>query len=335
MTTITRFTKEQLLKRLEEQMSSARYALGFVQDSEILRDIEMDLRLAEIALASLDAEPVLYAAEETLAYAKHGELHLTCLSEPMGDAVIPLYATSPAQRMPDMNGFRPCPFCNSPVKWCGENSEDSDDGHVCHHIQCTNPECGADFDFTNTGDDLLPDDPETLDAMTAAECLQPLRNVCLNRFNSRAAMLQRNQPVSNRDELLPSIKHAPELDSVAKNAKLLPSKYPVIPDEVLSAIRKVARIRTDFNHFDGDRRGIADCLDEAEQELIVTINEHTAMLQAGNGSTNGKPLTITLPALPVLGSQEEWYQGFAAGAGSMREECAAALISAGIRVEMK
>ncbi|WP_195618792.1 DUF551 domain-containing protein [Citrobacter farmeri] len=94
--TTTRFTKEQLLKRLEEQMSSARYALGFVQDSEILRDIEMDLRLAEIALASLTAEPALYAAEETLAYANMGELHLTCLSEPMGDAVIPLYTAPPA-----------------------------------------------------------------------------------------------------------------------------------------------------------------------------------------------------------------------------------------------
>ena len=39
----------------------------------------------------LNAEPVLYAAEETLAYAKMGELHLKCLSQPMGDAVIPLY----------------------------------------------------------------------------------------------------------------------------------------------------------------------------------------------------------------------------------------------------
>lgn len=57
MTTITRFTKEQLLKRLEEQMSSARYALSFVQDSEILRDIEMDLRITEISRASLEAEP--------------------------------------------------------------------------------------------------------------------------------------------------------------------------------------------------------------------------------------------------------------------------------------
>ena len=60
-----------------------------------------------------------------------------------------------------------------------------------------------------------------------------------------------------------------------------------------------------------------------------------AMLQAGDGGTNSKLLTITLPALPVLGSREEWYQGFAAGAGSMREECAAALISAGIDVEVK
>ena len=75
----------------------------------------------------------------------------------------------------------------------------------------------------------------------------------------------------------------------------LTGNYPVIPDDVLSAVRKVARIRADFDDFDGDRRGIGDCLDEAEQELIVTINEHAAMLQTGNDSTTGKPLTITLP----------------------------------------
>ncbi len=46
---------------------------------------------------------------------------------------------------------------------------------------------------------------------------------------------------------------------------------PVIPGDVLSAILKVARVRADFDDFDGDRRGIGDCLDEAEQELIVTI----------------------------------------------------------------
>lgn len=89
-----------------------------------------------------------------------------------------------------------------------------------------------------------------------------------------------SQPVSNRDELPPGIKPAPYLDSVAKNAKSPPGNSPVIPDDVLSAVRKVARIRADFDDFDGDRRGIGDCLDEAEQDLIVTINKHASVIAA-------------------------------------------------------
>ncbi|MDM3247374.1 hypothetical protein [Citrobacter sp. Cf068] len=50
------------------------------------------VKVIDGAIAAFGAEPVLYAAEETLAYAKMGELHLKCLSQPMGDAVIPLYA---------------------------------------------------------------------------------------------------------------------------------------------------------------------------------------------------------------------------------------------------
>ena len=60
----------------------------------------------------------------------------------------------------------------------------------------------------------------------------------------------------------------------------------VIPGEVLSAIREVARIRADFDDFDGDRRGIGDCLDEAEQELIVTINKYASQLAAEPIATN-------------------------------------------------
>ncbi|HFK9525417.1 TPA: hypothetical protein ACG0T3_004092 [Citrobacter farmeri] len=57
-----------------------------------------------------------------------------------------------------------------------------------------------------------------------------VREVMEESYNAcRAAMLQ-GQPVSNRDELLPSIKPAPELDSVDKNAELLPGNSPVIPD---------------------------------------------------------------------------------------------------------
>ncbi|HBQ8589744.1 TPA: hypothetical protein L9A94_002771 [Klebsiella pneumoniae] len=38
-----------------------------------------------------DSEPVVYASEETLAYAAHGELLVKVLSQPAGDAIIPLY----------------------------------------------------------------------------------------------------------------------------------------------------------------------------------------------------------------------------------------------------
>lgn len=66
----------------------------------------------------------------------------------------------------------------------------------------------------------------------------------------------------------------------AENAESRCSNSPVIPDQVLSAVRKVARIRADFDDFDGDRRGIGDCLDEAEQELIVTINKYASVIAA-------------------------------------------------------
>ncbi|HIB5467908.1 TPA: hypothetical protein ACWXAD_003828 [Klebsiella quasipneumoniae subsp. similipneumoniae] len=57
---------------------------------------------------------------------------------------------------------------------------------------------------------------------------------------------------------------------------------PVVPDDVLEALQKVARIRLDLNDFDGDRRGIADCLCDAEEALIEVVNRRAAMLHAGN-----------------------------------------------------
>lgn len=57
---------------------------------------------------------------------------------------------------------------------------------------------------------------------------------------------------------------------------------PVVPDDVLAALQKVARIRLELNDFDGDRRGIADCLCDAEEALIEVVNRLAAMLHAGN-----------------------------------------------------
>ncbi|EQC3408430.1 hypothetical protein ACY4DU_002005 [Salmonella enterica] len=87
-------TKERLLK-----IQHWRETYG--ADSNVMLPTEEAAELARIALASLTAEPVLYAAEETLAYANMGEIHLTCLSEPMGDAVIPLYTAPPVPVVPE------------------------------------------------------------------------------------------------------------------------------------------------------------------------------------------------------------------------------------------
>lgn len=76
---------------------------------------------------------------------------------------------------------------------------------------------------------------------------------------------------------------------------------PVIPGEVLSAILKFARVRADFDDVDGDRRGIGDCLDEAEQELIVTINKYASQLAAEPIATNDvREQQTAVPPVPVI-----------------------------------
>ncbi|HFO8475649.1 TPA: ead/Ea22-like family protein [Escherichia coli] len=55
---------------------------------------------------------------------------------------------------------------------------------------------------------------------------------------------------------------------------------PTIPDEVLSAIRKVARMRVDSVAFDGDKRGLINALDEAEDALILTVSEYADEIAA-------------------------------------------------------
>ena len=59
------------------------------------------------------------------------------------------------------------------------------------------------------------------------------------------------------------------------------AQQPVVPNDVLDALQKVARIRLDMNDFDGDRRGIADCLGDAEEALIEVVNRRAAMLSGG------------------------------------------------------
>ncbi|WP_407257326.1 hypothetical protein [Klebsiella pneumoniae] len=73
------------------------------------------------------------------------------------------------------------------------------------------------------------------------------------------------------------LKLGEELEDLrAEQAEMQP--VPVVPDDVLKALQKVARIRLDMDGFDGDRRGIADCLGDAEEALIEVVNRRAAML---------------------------------------------------------
>lgn len=105
----------------------------------------------------------------------------------------------------------------------------------------------------------------------------------------RAAMLQAGNFRENKNS---STNNFREIAETSTN-------YPVIPSEVLSAIQKVAKIRADFDDFDGDRRGIGDCLDEAEQELIVTINKYASQLAAEPIAPNDVRERTAIPQVPV------------------------------------
>ncbi|ENJ8227060.1 hypothetical protein AB2C18_005387, partial [Escherichia coli] len=105
----------------------------------------------------------------------------------------------------------------------------------------------------------------------------------------RAAMLQAGNFRENKDSSTNNFRETSETST----------NYPVIPSEVLSAILKVAKIRADFDDFDGDRRGIGDCLDEAEQELIVTINKYASQLAAEPIAPNDVREQTAIPQVPV------------------------------------
>lgn len=129
-------------------------------------------------------------------------------------------------------------------------------------------------------DEIEPDDSNTFDYVDGW-------NAC------RAAMLQSGNFRENKNS---STNNFREIAETSTN-------YPVIPSEVLSAIQKVAKIRADFDDFDGDRRGIGDCLDEAEQELIVTINKYASQLAAEPIATNDVREQTAVPPIQAVVAQ--------------------------------
>ncbi|EMS0125002.1 DUF551 domain-containing protein [Escherichia coli] len=137
---------------------------------------------------------------------------------------------------------------------------------------------------------VVPDEIDVNDVPRAVTYFKTHRDCYADGWNAcRAAMLQSGNFRENKNS---STNNFREIAETSTN-------YPVIPSEVLSAIQKVAKIRADFDDFDGDRRGIGDCLDEAEQELIVTINKYASQLAAEPIAPNDVREQIAIPQVPV------------------------------------
>ncbi|ELE43455.1 hypothetical protein A1U5_02967 [Escherichia coli KTE66] len=138
---------------------------------------------------------------------------------------------------------------------------------------------------------VVPDEIDVNDVPRAVTYFKTHRDCYADGWNAcRAAMLQYGNFRENKNS---STNNFREIAETSTN-------YPVIPSEVLSAILKVAKIRADFDDFDGDRRGIGDCLDEAEQELIVTINKYASQLAAEPIATNDVREQTAVPPVPVI-----------------------------------
>ncbi len=84
----------------------------------------------------------------------------------------------------------------------------------------------------------------------------------------------------------------------------------------------------------GNLRTIAH--EQNELAIRASLDSNNATVEMGRLHKRIAELearTVCLPKLPVLGSTSERYEGFAAGASSMRNECANAIHAAGIKVK--
>ena len=94
----------------------------------------------------------------------------------------------------------------------------------------------------------------------------------------------------------------------------------------------VRRESADRNKIDEQAKRI-DELEESHAQVIQARDHYKRMAEEGlKGLQESRTVTVKLPELPVLGSNAEWYQGYAAGTSSMRKDCAIALRAAGIQV---
>ena len=253
-------------------------------DNGLTRGEQMEL--ARIALASLEAEPVAYIFKHPA-----GKLFwaLTDESNKEQADVIPVYAAPP---VPVVSEEKPMP---NPLKMYAV-----DDVAAIAEVRGWNAYRAAMLQSQGEGNPHVT--PARLPGGFTIEDAKVLHEDLVRSHISQALSGEKMKK-KDRDADLRWIHgvivQAAWFVKASLEQNALSGNSPVIPGEVLSAIREVARIRADFDDFDGDRRGIGDCLDEAEQELIVTINKYASQLAAEPIAPNDVREQTAIPQVPV------------------------------------
>ncbi|MDG0780751.1 DUF550 domain-containing protein [Klebsiella pneumoniae] len=201
--------------------------------------------LARIALAAMDSEPVayMYDGEDGTEYNGHNEFS-------GGGKGIPLYRH--AHPAPERDQVR-----IAHAEWSQATFGNVGPVGPLKHLSKEALEAAAEpGDMSEWADmQFLLWDAQRRAGITDEQITQAM-------FEKLAVNKQREWPEPKDGEPRLHIKEQPA---------------PVVPDDVLKALQKVARIRLDMDGFDGDRRGIADCLCDAEEALIDVVNRRAAM----------------------------------------------------------
>ncbi|MFB3027602.1 DUF551 domain-containing protein [Klebsiella pneumoniae] len=328
-------TNNQLNRERLEKIKSWRETYG--AGSNVMLPAEEAEELARIALAAMDSEPVELPLDYLQGH-KDGLEWAAQLAEAnhpeTGDWLYddPIELAKAIRKGPDMPPVQPAPVVSAELLHTAASAiEDllttKDRTGACVWFDlpfrlrsAANaqpvPVVPYDFDFDRFNDvvwlECVASNPHMHSPTTSA-----IARVALE-LNKRSATMEAEpdrNPVlayadSYRDMAKQGVESVPIWSVITDLERNIAPLYrhaqpvPVVPDDVLAALQKVARIRLDMNDFDGDRRGIADCLCDAEEALIEVVNRRAAMLAPAPHDTpalNSVQSVVTVPGtwIPV------------------------------------
>lgn len=250
--------------------------------------------LARMALAAMDSEPVAYISKSDF---NAGYPHILARRDFNKACTMAVYAAQPAPVVPENCVTAEhrrviemlLSVCGAAFELADDSCQQDVDGEECHVVPSDAFQKLSDAldEIENTLPTEDTDRPDVFlvwsavprAALKSILHAQPAQVV---PEGLRMALSNAGIAAPESDEMLAATheKYVQALVMWVRDRKPFQPAQ-VVPDDVLDALQKVARIRLDLNDFDGDRRGIADCLCEAEEALIEVVNRRAAMLSGG------------------------------------------------------